>query len=222
MRTRQALKASPPTTAPPRVAKAEGTMPRALVVYFSQGGTTARVARHVATGLEESGFSVHLHNLSQEAARRAAPPDPADYDLLGAGSPTHYYRLPSPVCDFLAAHAQARARADVPLRAGIPTFGFLLCGTYSGWAGRSLSEGLDAQGGACIGLYSCRGADRYVAYLRKGYLFSAGHPTALELAEAHAFGLSVGLRAQEGDTRGDPSKPAGLVPAGLDPTRPRQ
>ncbi len=162
-------------------------MRRALIAYFSQGGTTARVARRIAAGLEGSGHEVHLHNLSREAARRSETPDPREYDLLGVGSPTHYYRLPTPVTDFLAGPAHS-ART-------VPTFGFLLYGTYSGWAGKTLVRALGGEERRSLGYFSCRGADRYVGYLRKGFLFSPGHPTAQELAAAEAFGRVVGRGA---------------------------
>jgi len=162
-------------------------MPRALIVYFSQGGTTARVARRIAAGLEESGHEVHLHNLSREAARLSETPNAREYDLLGVGSPTHYYRLPPPVADFLAGPACSADR--------IPTFGFLLYGTYSGWAGRALVRALGGEEESTLGFFSCRGADRYVGYLRKGHLFSPGHPTARELAAAETFGRAVGRGA---------------------------
>lgn len=174
-------------------------MSRVLIAYFSQGGTTARAARRIAAGLEATGHVVRLHNLSRatadhRASDRADPPRLEDYDLLGVGSPAHYYRLAAPVSDFLAASA-----AVCP---GILTFGFLLYGSYSGWAGEILGRTLAARPGDCLGLFSCRGADRYLGYLRRGFLFSAGHPSAAELSAAEAFGAAIGYRAR---ARLDPS-----------------
>lgn len=175
-------------------------MPRVLITYFSQSGTTARVARRIAAGLEVAGHTVQTHNLSRATADHSPPPRLADVDLLGVGSPAHYYRLATPVSDFLA-----NAARECP---AIPAFGFLLYGAYSGWAGGILGRTLAARSGGCLGLFSCRGADRYLGYLRRGFLFSAGHPTAGELAAAQTFGEAIGHRARAGgDLR--PARPTG-------------
>jgi acetyl-CoA acetyltransferase len=73
-------------------------MPTCLVVYFSQGGATRRVAEGIARGWCARGHQVTVHNLQDGPA-----PDPSRYDVLGVGSPTHYYRPVIAVSDYLAA-----------------------------------------------------------------------------------------------------------------------
>jgi hypothetical protein len=62
-------------------------MKRALIVYFSQGGTNARVGEAIGGGLGENGFQVVPWNL-----KAGPPPTPLDFDVFGIGTPTYYYR----------------------------------------------------------------------------------------------------------------------------------
>ncbi len=62
-------------------------MARCLLVYFSQTGSTAKVAERVADGLRESVNQLDFRNLHQSPN----PPKPNGYDLLGVSSP---------VCDY--------------------------------------------------------------------------------------------------------------------------
>jgi flavodoxin len=56
-------------------------MPKCLIVFFSQMGTTVKVAESIAAGLRASGYQVDLHNL-----KNGKPPEISGYDLLGIGS----------------------------------------------------------------------------------------------------------------------------------------
>ncbi len=60
-------------------------MLKGLIVYFSQGGTTARVAESIASGLHTAGYQVDLCSMRDEQ-----PPDLSGYDLLGIGSPAYF------------------------------------------------------------------------------------------------------------------------------------
>lgn len=53
-------------------------MPKSLIVYFSQGGTTALVAKAIASSLQLAGYQVDICNIKDEM-----PPDVWSYDLLG-------------------------------------------------------------------------------------------------------------------------------------------
>lgn len=173
-------------------------MARALITFLSLGGTTSRVARHIAEGLRRAGIDADLRNLARPAAGRApsraashalqpaagplADMDITDYDLLGVGSPAHYYRASQPVMRFLR---------SLPRLDGHDAFTFTLHGTYPGRTARDLRVGLQERGATHLGAFSCHGAGHYAAYLRKGYQFSAGHPNPAELAAAKAFGAQV-------------------------------
>lgn len=156
-------------------------MPRALLVYFSQGGTTTRVAERIAVGLRATGYRVDLCNLKD-----GRPPEAAGYDLLGVGSPVYYFRPPFKVMDYVNA---------LPDLVGLPAFVFLMHGTYRWDAGNQLRRVLAGRGTREVGYLHCRGADYFLGYLKLGYLFSPDHPTPEELARAERFGQKVAARA---------------------------
>jgi len=155
-------------------------MPRCLIVYFSQGGTTARTAERIAAGLRTAGYQVDLCNMKD-----GQPPAPDRYDLLGIGTPVYYYRPPFNVMDYVN---------RLPDLDGLPAFIFLLHGTYRGAAGNVVRRALARKGAREVGYFHCLGADYALIYLKVGYLFSPDHPTAEELAQAEAFGRQVAER----------------------------
>lgn len=156
-------------------------MSKSLIVYFSQGGTTKRVAESIASGLHAAEVEVDLYNL-----RDGQPPSPKGYDLLGIGTPAYYYRLPFNVVEYMG---------GLPRLDGHLAFAFILHGTYPGDAGNHVRQALARKGAQEIGYFRCYGADYFMGYLRQGYLFSHNHPTAEELAQAEAFGQQVAAHA---------------------------
>lgn len=156
-------------------------MSRSLVVYFSQGGSTARVAESIGSGLRSAGHEVTLCNMKDQQ-----PPSPAGYDLFGIGSPTYYFRPPFNVTSYVR---------SLPDMAGLPAFAFVLHGTYRGDAGNDLLQGLARKGVRLIGYLHSHGADTFYGYYKLGYEFSPSHPTAEELAQAEAFGQEAAGRA---------------------------
>jgi flavodoxin/Pyruvate/2-oxoacid:ferredoxin oxidoreductase delta subunit len=159
-------------------------MAKAAVIYFSQNGTTARVADAIAAGLRSRGYLVDLSNL-----RNGPPGDLRGYDLLGFGSPVYYYRLPFNVADYLQA---------LPRLEGVPAFRFLVHGSHAFDAVNSLQHALAARGARDVGYFHCFGEAYFLGHLREGYLFSADHPSPDELGRATAFGLAVAQRAADG------------------------
>jgi ferredoxin len=125
------------------------------------------------------------YDVDQCDLANSQPPDPGTYDLLGIGSPTYYFRLPFNVADYVL---------GLPDLAGHPAFAFVLQGTYRGDAGNHLRQALARKGAHEVGYFTCYGADYFVGYLREGVLFSAGHPTEGELAQAQIFGREVAAR----------------------------
>lgn len=160
-------------------------MPKAALVYFSQGGTTARVAEAIAAGLRAATWEVDLFDL-----RNGPPPEIRGYDLLGVGSPVYFFRLPFNVADYLRA---------LPRVEGMPVFSFLLYGSHAFDAATTLQQMLADRGGRSVGTFQCHGEAYFLGHLREGYLFSAGHPTVDELGRASAFGTAVAERARRGE-----------------------
>lgn len=150
-------------------------------MYFSQGGTTARVAESIAAGLRAAEYQVDLCNMKDEQ-----PPSLSGYDLLGIGAPTYYYRPPFNVTDYVN---------GLPDLDGLPAFVFVLHGTCRGDTGNAIRHALAHKGAREVGYFHCRGADYFLGYLKEGYLFSPDHPTAEELAQAEAFGREVAAHA---------------------------
>jgi NAD(P)H dehydrogenase (quinone) len=87
-----------------------------LILYYSRGGSVARLARQVARGVEEvAGMQARLRSVAPVAAitRTAAPPEPEDgapyaeaRDLaecagLVLGSPTRFGNMAAPLKHFL-------------------------------------------------------------------------------------------------------------------------
>lgn len=155
-------------------------MSKILIAYFSQGGTTARVAESVANGLRPAGHHVDLRNIKDRQ-----PPSLDGYDLLGIGSPTYYFRPPFNVMDYVNGLANL---------GGLSTFVFVLHGTYQGDTGNIIRRALSQKGSQEIGYFRCYGADYFLPYLKEGYLFSPDHPTAEELARAEEFGRQIAGR----------------------------
>ena len=91
-------------------------MPEILVLYYSRGGSVARLARHIARGIGEvDGMAARLRTVPPVApvTRQAAPPEPEDgapyvdkqdlHDCAGLllGSPTRFGNMAAPMKHFI-------------------------------------------------------------------------------------------------------------------------
>jgi flavodoxin/ferredoxin len=152
-------------------------MLKTLIVYFSFGGTTAKVAESIAAGLRSAGQKVELHNI-----RDGAPKDIEGYDAIGIGTPAYYFRPAFNITEYI------RELSDLH---GMQAFVFTLYGTYPGATGNDVRKALSSAGAEEIGYFKCRGADFFNGYLREGYLFSPDNPSATELAQAEKFGKTI-------------------------------
>jgi len=160
-------------------------MPRCLIVYFSQSGTTARVAERIAAGLRSAGYEVDLSNMNGGRL-----PEVGGYDLLGIGSPVYCYQPPFNVSDYLG---------SLPDLGGVPVFVFVMYGTYRFDTGNRIRRALAGKGAREVGYFTAHGADLYAGYLKEGYFFSPGHPTEEELGQAEEFGRQVAARVDGGE-----------------------
>lgn len=155
-----------------------------LVAYFTQTGSTRKIADRIKAGLESCGHEVTLHRIGVDEA-----PDITTYDVIGVGTPTHFFRDPFNVVDFIESLQSLDGKS------------FFVINTYGTHPGRTtaeLSERMEKAGGTLLGHFSCRGADRWLGYLTRGYLFSADSPTDEELDAAHEFGLDIHRRLDSG------------------------
>lgn len=161
-------------------------MPKTLITYFSQGGTTEKVARGIGEGLVGKGHDVDFHTMNS-----GETPDLGGVEALGVGLPVYYYRPPFRVMDVLAA---------LPDLNGLPFFVFVLHGTLHGDAGTVVRKVLREKGGREVGYFVTKGADYFYGYLKRGYLFSPENPTPLDLEGARSFGENVAARVAAGET----------------------
>jgi flavodoxin/Pyruvate/2-oxoacid:ferredoxin oxidoreductase delta subunit len=159
-------------------------MPKCLIVYFSQGGTTVRVAEAIASGMQLAEYKVDMCNIRNES-----PPEIRGYDLLGVGLPVYWYRPPFNVMDYLNGLPELNA---------LPAFVFVLYGTYRGDTSTIIRRLLARKGAREVGYFCCRGDDTFLGYLKMGYLFSPGHPVEGEIAQAKDFGKTLGITVDRG------------------------
>jgi len=155
-------------------------MSKCLLVYYSQGGTTSRIAESIAKGLRAAEHVVDLHNLKDGPA-----PDPGAYDVLGLGTPVYYFRPPFIVTDHLN---------SLPDLLGKPFFVYVVYGVDCGDAGNIVRRALERKGGKEIGYSRYFGADYFLGYLKRGYLFSPDHPKLDEIARAEVYGREITAR----------------------------
>jgi flavodoxin/ferredoxin len=152
-------------------------MKKALIAYFSQGGTTRSVSEQISKGLNEEHIQVDLHDIAEGPLF-----DINSYDMLGIGSPVYIYRPPFKVIEFIK---------SLPDLEGMPFFTFVLYGTRPGRTGNALRNLLTIKGAREIGYKKFKGADFFVGYLQRGYLFSPDNPNNNELEMANIFGREI-------------------------------
>jgi len=152
-------------------------MPRTLMVYFSQGGTTRKIAEQISNGLEERQYQSDLHNIID-----GPPPEIKDYDMIGIGSPVYIFRPPFNMLDYIK---------SLPELNELPFFVFLMHGMNIGFTGNIIRNILERKGGKEIGYTYFKGADYFIGYVQRGVLFSPDNPTEEELKSAKQFGLDI-------------------------------
>jgi ferredoxin len=173
----------------------------AIIVFFSVSGTARAVAEGIAEGLESRGVACALHDLGDSPV-----PDLGGFEIVGVGSPVHYYRLSAPVEQAL----RSMGRLD-----GVASFAFVVHGTYRGKALNDARDALARAGAVDLGGFACHGVEHFPGYARVGYRFSVGHPNAEELDAAHAFGAAA-AEAAAAIASGSPAPP----PSARDPRTP--
>ncbi len=171
---------------------------RTAIVYFSQTGNTEKVARAIARGMEACGAAPDLLRLETTDPRTLA-----DYDFIGFGVPSFYFKLPFNVKWFM--------KAMRPMK-GKFAFAFLTHGGHPGLALREMKRRLARRGVTMVDAFCCLGVDTYPPFI--GADRQAGHPDDGELAEAEAFGR--GLLARRDRIRGGAKELIPSFPMPLD------
>jgi multimeric flavodoxin WrbA len=102
---------------------------KAVIIYWSKGGNTEKVALAASEGLKEAGADVSIKKVSE-----AGDIDFYDYDLVCVGFPAYYWSPPKAMDDFLkgkfrAYHRQERVKVGAPK---VPGKNAIVFCTYSG------------------------------------------------------------------------------------------
>lgn len=150
---------------------------RALVIYYSVTDTTRQVAGCIVEGLRAEGVDALEHDL-----RDGPAPDVGEFDIVGVGFPVHWYRMPDPVKNAIAALGDLSGRS---------AFVFTLNATYRGAALNQARSALLHAKAREIGVFLCRGEGRFLGYTHLGFQFSPGHPNDADLTAAREFGRAL-------------------------------
>lgn len=152
---------------------------KALIAYGTGRGTTGRVADAIAEGLNEAGVNSSALSVEYITAGRVS-----GSDVLGVGTPVHFYREARYVADFLSA---------LPRLDGKKAFVFCTCGMdRPGETLHRLHGALTERGAIVVGAESFRSAMSYYPH-RKRRLGNGDHlPDDSVLQAARRFGLRMG------------------------------
>ena len=159
---------------------------KTLIIYFSQTGSTLKMAENIRNGVSEVTGQCDLVDLAAVDISSLA-----NYDLVGLGCPVFYYKEPFNVRDFIE---------DLPELTDQNWFVFCSHGAHIGNIFPSMTERLQKKGIVVIG-YHDSFADASLQFYPRPTLTS-GHPDSIDLEEARVFGREITQRCQrivEGD-----------------------
>jgi flavodoxin/Fe-S-cluster-containing hydrogenase component 2 len=145
-----------------------------LIIYFSQTGGTELIAKQIRNGVLKSGNECVIIKLKDINAINLD-----DFDIIGLGCPTFFYREPYNVRNFILNLPNLSKHAFI-----FATHGSCLGNTFY-----YLSEELKAKGLVVIG-----GFDSYSDSSLQFYpapMHTHGHPDEIELQEAEEFGKNI-------------------------------
>ncbi|MBO8158754.1 flavodoxin domain-containing protein [Thermosyntropha sp.] len=155
-------------------------MGKCLIIYYSQSGTTAKVAEYITKGLQSVGYNVDLYNIMH-----AKPRNICQYDLIGIGSPVYFF---NPVREIRKYISQCKELS------GKPVFIFVAYGTNKGKSIDILQRLVTSKGAKYVGSISCQNANFIIGCpsRKEGYL-SLDHISKEELKQAEEFGARLGM-----------------------------
>ncbi|WP_447980610.1 flavodoxin domain-containing protein [Candidatus Nitrospira bockiana] len=148
---------------------------KAVIAYGTGRGTTGKLAEAIAAGLASSGVSAVAISIEYLTAIRLQ-----QADLIGIGSPVHFYREARYVTNFLA---------TLPRLDGKRAFAF--CTSGMDRPGETLSRlyaTLVERGAVVVGLERFRSAMSYAPLRRRGLGNSESLPDAAVYRQATEFG----------------------------------
>lgn len=148
---------------------------KVLMVLFSQTGGTEKIGKSIQKGIIKSGNACEIVEI-----KKAKNQIFDDYDLIGIGTPTFFYREPYNVKHFI--HHMDEGN-------GKHCFMFCTHGSIIGNTFYFMWEGLTKQGYTVIDSFDCYSESSIQFY--PDIMHTAHHPDDLEIKEAGEFGEQV-------------------------------
>lgn len=151
---------------------------KGIVVYFSMGGNTKKIAKAIYHGMKA------VIEADIGSMRETSPQDLIKYDLVGVGSPIWFRREPAVVSLFLN---------NMPKMERKYFFMFCTHGTLPFWIFAGMARLIRKRGGRVIGWADWYGPGYllHTPYPHPAY----GHPDKIDLKEARDFGRQMAERA---------------------------
>lgn len=153
-------------------------MHKCLILYYSDSGTTFRVAKQIAEGIGNYPFEISLFNMADGYHY-----DLKQYDLIGIGSPVYFFHPPFAVRRYLR---------TLPKLAGKFAFRFATFGTNLGKTLDDLLKLVEEKGMNDLGAIACRNANFILGFRKKGDTFTLDQVREEDLKLALEFGSKIG------------------------------
>ncbi len=150
-------------------------MMKVLIIYFSQTGGTEKIAKKINDGILASGNECKLVKLKEVSTINLK-----DFDVMGLGCPTFFYREPMNVKKFIQ---------NIEMVDKKPCFIFCTHGSVMGNTFYHMSEELGKRGYLVIGSFDSYSESSLQFYPKE--MHTAGHPDENELSEAKQFGENI-------------------------------
>jgi flavodoxin len=151
-------------------------LPKCLIIYYSDSGTTAKIAKQIAEGLVDRGWEIEQYNLNGEQI-----PGVENYQLIGIGSPVYFFHTVGPIKKYVN---------GLPKLHGLPVFTFAAFGTNPGNAIIELNRLLENKDASMVGSLMCRNANFILGFRKAGDPLDLIRPE--ELDQALVFGSMIG------------------------------
>jgi len=160
---------------------------KVLIIYFSQTGSTEKIAKKIQNGIIKSGNDCYLEKIKKVNLESLA-----DYDLIGIGTPTFFYREPFNVKLFINKLGNLNGKR---------CFIFATHGSIIGNTFYYMDKHLREKGMQVIGTFDSYGDSGMKIYPQP--MHTNGHPDEIEIREAEEFGetiCEISKKIQNGDT----------------------
>ena len=152
---------------------------KALITYGTGRGSTGRIADAIASGMNDAGVNASAVSIEYVTATRVS-----ESDMLGIGTPVHFYREAKYVAEFLS---------TLPRLDGKKAFVFCSCGMdRPGETLQRLHRVLSERGASVVGSESFRSAMSYYPHRKRGLGNGDQLPDDSVLEAARKFGSQMG------------------------------